>query len=357
MITAMESSELGQMSRHRVDLQAVADAASVHRSTASRALNPTTRHLVAAEAVARIEEAARALGYRRDDLAASLRTGRTNLVGVLLPDIFNPIFAPILQGVETGLSRQGYSALVANAGNDANRQISVAEQLIGRRVDGLILATSAEDDPIVAMCVRQNIPAVLVNRSERAARLPAVVSDDAEGARLAVEHLVALGHRRIGHIAGPQHLSTGIRRLAGFETAMRGFGLEPRAVVTAVAYQRGAGAMAAAELLDKHDISAIVASNDLLALGAYRALAGLGLRCPQDVSIVGYNDMPLVDMVAPPLTTIRIDSVALGERAAALLLDWLGSPVGLEPRPVQIVTRPTLVVRGSTTALFSPPPA
>ena len=106
--------------------------------------------------------------------------------------------------------------------------------------------------------------------------------------------------------------------------------------------------MAAAELLEKHDISAIAAANDLLALGAYRAVAGLGLRCPQDISIVGHNDMPLVDMVSPPLTTIRIDPIALGERAAGLLLDWLGSPSGLEPRPVQIVTRPTLVVRGST---------
>ena len=345
--------ELGP--RVRVDLQAVADAASVHRSTASRALNPATRHLVAAEAVARIEEAARALGYRRDDLAASLRTGRTNLIGVMVPDIINPIFAPILQGVETALARQGYSALVANAGNDPARQLGVAEQLIGRRVDGLILATSAEDDPIVAMCVQQDIPVVLVNRAERAARLPSVVSDDFEGMRLAVEHLFSLGHRRIGHVAGPAHLSTGVRRRAGFEAAMRTLGLEVDAIVTAGAYQRGAGAMAAAELLDSFAVTAIAASNDLLALGAYRAMAGLGLSCPQDVSIVGHNDMPLVDMVAPPLTTIRIDPLALGEKAAALLLDWLGSPPGMEPRAVQLVTKPTLVVRGSTAPPFSPP--
>ena len=113
--------------------------------------------------------------------------------------------------------------------------------------------------------------------------------------------------------------------------------------------------MAAAELLDSFAVTAIAASNDLLALGAYRAMAGLGLSCPQDVSIVGHNDMPLVDMVAPPLTTIRIDPLALGEKAAALLLDWLGSPPGMEPRAVQLVTKPTLVVRGSTAPPFSPP--
>ena len=343
--------------RMRVDLQAVADAASVHRSTASRALNPATRHLVAAEAVARIEEAARALGYRRDDLAASLRTGRSYLIGVMVPDIVNPIFAPILQGVETALAKQGYSALVANAGNDGTRQLAVAEQLIGRRVDGLILATSAEDDPVVAMCVEQDIPAVLVNRAERAARLPSVVSDDFEGMRLAVEHLVSLGHTSIGHLAGPMHLSTGLRRRAGFEAAMKNLGLSCDAIVVASAYQRGAGAMAAAELLDRHPVTAIAASNDLLALGANRALSGMGLSCPQDVSIVGHNDMPLVDMVAPPLTTIRIDPMALGEKAAALLLDWLGSPPGMEPRATQQVTRPTLVTRGSTSAPFTPPAA
>ncbi len=356
-MTSTEPGAAEQGARMRVDLQAVADAASVHRSTASRALNPATRHLVAAEAVARIEEAARALGYRRDDLAASLRTGRSYLIGVMVPDIVNPIFAPILQGVETALAKQGYSALVANAGNDAKRQLSVAEQLIGRRVDGLILATSAEDDPVVAMCVAQDVPAVLVNRSERASRLPSVVSDDFEGMKLAVEHLVSLGHTRIGHLAGPSHLSTGLRRRAGFEAAMKALGLDAGVIVTASAYQRGAGAMAAAELLDRHAVTAIAASNDLLALGAYRALSGMGLSCPRDISIVGHNDMPLVDMVSPPLTTIRIDPTNMGERAAALLLDWLGSPPGMEPRATQQVMRPSLVVRGSTSAPFSPPSA
>ena len=356
-MTSTEPGAAEQGARMRVDLQAVADAASVHRSTASRALNPATRHLVAAEAVARIEEAARALGYRRDDLAASLRTGRSYLIGVMVPDIVNPIFAPILQGVETALAKQGYSALVANAGNDAKRQLSVAEQLIGRRVDGLILATSAEDDPVVAMCVAQDVPAVLVNRSERASRLPSVVSDVFEGMKLAVEHLVSLGHTRIGHLAGPSHLSTGLRRRAGFEAAMKALGLDAGVIVTASAYQRGAGAMAAAELLDRHAVTAIAASNDLLALGAYRALSGMGLSCPRDISIVGHNDMPLVDMVSPPLTTIRIDPTNMGERAAALLLDWLGSPPGMEPRATQQVMRPSLVVRGSTSAPFSPPSA
>jgi LacI family transcriptional regulator len=342
--------------RSRVDLQAVADAASVHRSTASRALNPATRHLVAVGAVARIEAAARQLGYRRDHLAASLRTGRTNLIGVMVPDIINPVFAPILQGIETTLAAAGYSALVANAGNDKPRQIAVAEQLIGRRVDGLILATSGEDDPVVDLCLQAGMQVVLVNRAELVPRVPSVVPDDAEGMRLAVDHLVSLGHRRIGHLAGPAHLSTGALRRAGFEAAMRAAGLPAEAVAEASAYRRSAGALAAVELLHKHpDITAIAASNDLLALGAYRALAAFGMCCPRDMSIIGHNDMPLVDMLAPPLTTIRIDPQGMGEKAAQLLADWLRAPEGQMPQPIAHVTTPDLVVRGSTSALLNPP--
>ncbi len=332
--------------RSKVDLQAVADAAQVHRSTASRALNPATRHLVGAAAILRVQEAAHVLGYRRDALAASLRTGRSMLVGVMVPDIVNPVFAPILQGIETALARCGYSALVANAGNDAQRQRVVAGQLIGHRVDGLILATAAEEDSTVSLALEVPIPIVLVNRAERICRVPSVVSDDGAGMRLAVEHLVAEGHRRIGHLAGPAHLSTGAQRLAGFCAAMREAGLDGCAVVQAQAYRRSAGSLATVELLRKFDVTAIVAANDMLALGAYRAIAALGLRCPDDLSVVGHNDMPLVDQVAPPLTTVRIDPLGLGGRAAGLMVAWLED--GSAPPAMLHVTTPSLVVRGST---------
>lgn len=332
--------------RARVDLQAVADAARVHRSTASRALNPATRHLVGAEAISRIEAAAESLGYRRDSLAASLRTGRTMLVGVMVPDIVNPVFAPILQGIETALAQRGYSALVANAGNDPARQRIVAGHLISHRVDGLILATAADHDPTVSLARDAGIPVILVNRAERISRVPAVISDDHAGMHLAVQHLVSIGHRRIGHIAGPAHLSTGAQRLDGFRAAMQEAGLPADAVVTAPAYRRSAGALATIELLEQHTLTAIVAANDMLALGAYRALAARGLRCPDDISVVGHNDMPLVDQVAPPLTTIRIDPLQLGARAAELMLAWLEHNDA--PPALRHVTLPTLVLRGST---------
>jgi LacI family transcriptional regulator len=332
-------------------LQSVADAAGVHRSTAARALNGATSHLISAEVVARVQEEARRLGYRRDTLAASLRTGRSRLVGVLLPDLANPVFAPILGGIEGELAAHGYSALVAHAPTDQERQIGIVEQLIARRVDGLILATAHRCDPVLTHCLEAGTPVVLVNRAEDHARAPTVVSNDAGGMRLAVEHLVALGHMRIGHLAGPPDLSTGILRRKGFEAAMHGAGLDPSAVVTAESYTREAGCAAASELLDRTDLSAIIAANDLLALGAYQALAARGLACPQDISVVGHNDMPLVDMVDPPLTTVRIDHLAMGEEAARLVIARIED--GLE-EPLVRTTRSRLIVRASTAAPAGP---
>lgn len=328
-------------------LQSVADAAGVHRSTAARALNAATSHLISAEVVTRVQEVARQLGYRRDALAASLRTGRSRLVGVLLPDLANPVFAPILGGIEAELAARGYSALVANAPADADRQIAIVEQLMARRVDGLILATARRSDPVLTHCLEAGTPVVLVNRAESHARAPTVVSDDQDGMRLAVEHLVALGHTRIGHLAGPPDLSTGMLRRQGFEAAMSRAGLDPGIVATAASYTREAGRAAAGELLAQADLSAIIAANDLLALGAYQTLAARGFACPRDVSIVGHNDMPLVDMVDPPLTTVRIDHAAMGGEAARLVIARIED--GLE-EPLVRTTRPQLILRASTTA-------
>jgi LacI family transcriptional regulator len=277
----------------------------------------------------------------------ALRTKRSHLVGIVVPDMANLVFAPILSGVEATLSANGYSALIANAGGEVEQQIEVVDQLIGRRVEGLILATARQDDdPVVNRCLEAGVPAVLVNRAEARSRVPTVISDDVSGMRLAVEHLVGLGHPRIGHLAGPQNLSTGILRLQGFRESMKTAGLDAGAVVAATAYTREAGKVAAAALLDRFEgLTAVAAANDLLALGLYQELASRGLLCPEDISVVGHNDMPLVGMVHPPLTTVRINHHEMGGEAAQLLLDQISSPgAGVVTR----VTTPALIVRGST---------
>jgi LacI family transcriptional regulator len=345
--------DVNETTRLSATLQSVADAAGVHRSTASRALNPAAAHLVAPEVVERIQAEARRLGYRRDVMAAGLRTKRSRLIGIAVPDMANLVFAPILSGIEETLSANGYSALIANAGTDVNRQIEVVDQLIGRRVEGLVLATVQQDnDPVLSRCLEAGVPTVLVNRTEARSRVPSVISDDVSGMRLAVEHLVGLGHRRIGHLAGPQNLSTGLLRLRGFCEAMQAAGLDASAVVSAAAYTREAGKAAAATLLDRFPgLTAIAASNDLLALGLYQELGARGLSCPEDVSVVGHNDMPLMDMVHPPLTSVRIRHQEMGAEAARLLLNQI-SKVGAEI--TTRITVPELVVRGSTKDVGQP---
>ncbi len=324
-------------------LKMVADAAGVHPSTASRALDPARRHLIGDDVLRKIEETARSLGYQRNIAAAALRTGRSGMVGIILPDVANPVFGPILAGVEEALGREGYSAIVANAGGSASKALEAAGRLAARSVDGIVLAAAELDDAVVGFCLESGLPIVLVNRAEAQLRAPTVISDDRAGMALSVRHLRALGHRRIGHLAGPQTVSTGLWRREGFERAM-GEGADAP-VAVASAYDRTAGERAAGELLDRGGLTAIACANDLLALGTLAAARKRGLRCPADLSIVGYNDMPLIDILDPPLTSIRISSEEMGRAAGLRLLRALSGEPGLHDRTV---VQPDLVIRGST---------
>jgi LacI family transcriptional regulator len=296
------------------------------------------QHLVAPEVARRIRAVAAALGYQPNVTAAGLRTGRSGLIGVLAPDIADPGFPPILSGITEVLGAAGYATIVVDVGTDSSRELALVDKLIARGVDGLVLATVTLNDPVVGHCLAASLPVVLVNRADRERRLPAVVTDDEAGMRLAVEHLVGLGHFSIGHIAGPQAVSTGALRLAA----------ENIAVESARGYTRAEGRLAALRLLDRRSApTAIVAANDLLALGIYDALRERGLRCPADLSVVGHNDMPYVDMLSPPLTTVRIAQRSMGNEAARLLLDAIADP---SARRQRLVLEPVLIVRASTAA-------
>jgi LacI family transcriptional regulator len=332
----------------RPTIKDVASRCGVHPSTVSRALSPAMSHLVAPEVAKRIRAAVAALGYQPNVTAAGLRTGRSGLIGVLAPDIADPGFPPVLSGVTETLGAEGYATIVVDVGPDPSRQQALVDKLIARGVDGLVLATVTLNDPVVGHCLAASIPVVLVNRSDAGRKLPAVVTDDEAGMRLAVEHLAALGHIRIGHIAGPQHVSTGALRRAGFRAAAIQAGLPAQDIMieTARAYTREQGRLAALRLLDrKLAPTAIAAANDLLALGIYDALGVRGLRCPLDVSVVGHNDMPYVDMLSPPLTTVRIAQRSIGNQAARLLLDQIAEP---SARRERVVLEPRLIVRRST---------
>ncbi len=334
----------------RPTLQQVADAAGVHRSTASRALNPAAATVLTDDVVSRVKEFALKLGYRRDLIASSMRNNQTRLVGILVPDLANPLFAPILGGAEAVLAAHGYAVLVANAyDGKTEATIALVDDLMARRAEGLILGTASDDDKVLQHCLELGLPTVLVNRGDAKARFSAATPDDFEGMRLSVRHLISLGHTRIAHLAGPQNVSTGRLRFLGFQEEMRRAGLDAGAVLAADAYTRAAGRQTAGELLDHNaGITAIAAANDLLALGAYEALKARHLSCPGDVSVSGHNDMALVDLVQPPLTTVRILHDQIGREGARLLLAQLNAP---EAPVTQLMTAPELIIRTSTRAI------
>jgi len=322
--------------------------AKVHPGTVSRALNADTRSLVNEETAERVLRAAEELGYRPNPIARGLKTNRSYTIGVLIPDITNPLFPPILRGIEDRLGEAGYTSLIVNTDNDADRERSHIEAMRARQVDGFISATARLDRELLAEAAAAGKPLVLVNRSLEDGSAPAVTVDDALGIRLAVEHIADLGHTRIGHVSGPQNLSTGHRRYLGFVEAMTDAGLEVRSEYVRFSkwFTEDEGARVCAELLDAAgDLTAIVAANDLLALGCYDTLEERGLRCPEDVSIVGFNDMPFVDRLRPPLTTVRVPQREIGTVAADLMLQRLTDDAD---GANEILLGPTLVVRGST---------
>jgi LacI family transcriptional regulator len=331
-------------------LRDVARLAAVHPGTVSRALNPETRRLVNDDTARRVIEAAAALDYRPNPIARGLKTNRSYTIGVLVPDLTNPLFPPIVRGIQDRLEQAGYTPLIANTDNDHERERNDFEAMRARQVDGVITATARLDHGVLDEMAAAGMPIVLVNRRLEDGALPSATADDHEGARLAVAHLAALGHTRIAHLGGPQEVSTGHSRYEGFVAGMATAGLEvdPRLVRFGAAFTEPEGERLCGQLVaGGGQPTAIVAGNDLMALGCYDVFAARGIRCPQDVSVVGFNDMPFSARFNPPLTTIRIPHYEIGSAAAELLLERLQLP---DTPARHVVLRPSLVIRESAGA-------
>jgi LacI family transcriptional regulator len=329
-------------------LRDVAQMAGVHPATASRALNPQTRPLVNADTARKVLRAAESIGYQPNPIARSLKTARSSTVGLVIPDLTNPLFPPIVRGIEDVLAPVGYSAWIVNTDNDPAREETQVESLRSRQVEGLIIATARREHPLLVRLHRMGVRMVLVNRRVDGLELPSVTADDDAGISMAVTHLAALGHTRIAHLAGPQQTSTGVARARAFRHAVRDLGLDddPALIVECGYWSETEGAQALRRLLDAGTrCTAVVAGNDLIALGCYDVFAERGMRCPDDLSVVGFNDMPFLDKMNPPLTTVSIPHYELGSEAGRLLLDTIDDP---ERVPRSVLLTPSLVVRAST---------
>ncbi len=331
-------------------LRDVAREAGVHPATASRALNPATRSLVNGETVTRVQRVAESLGYRPNPIARSLKTSRSATVGLVIPDLTNPLFPPIVRGIEDVLAPAHYNAWLVNTDNDPDREDSLVDSLRSRQVEGLIVATARLQHPLLDRLLAEGVRMVLINRRTASGSIPSVTADDANGIDTAVAHLARLGHRRIAHLAGPQDTSTGVVRRRAFLQAVRDHGLadEPGLVSDCASWTEDEGARALRELLDAgREFTAVVAGNDLLALGCYDVFHERGISCPEDLSVIGFNDMPYLDKLRPPLTSVRVPHYEVGAEAARMLLEGLTDPAR---HPRSILLPITLVERASTAA-------
>ena len=338
-----------RMRNRPVTIKDVAAAANVHASTVSRVLNPETRSMVSTEVAEKVLEVARKLGYLRNPLASGLRTRRSHTVGVLIPDLTNPVFPPIIRGIERALAMHGYVAVLADSGNSTKNKQALTESLLARQIDGLILATAHRKDSLVEKCLDFGIPLVLVNRTVDKHNVAAVINDDELGIKLAFDHLVSLGHRRIAFVGGPQNTSTAHDRYRAFMKLARKAGLGPdRALIAnSNAFTEEAGRASMNRILERHPepFTAVITANDLLALGCLDAFGDWGLRCPADVSLTGFNYMRFMDRLKPRLTTIEIPHDELGVQAALLLLERINRR---ETPPETIRLEPHLVIGKST---------
>jgi LacI family transcriptional regulator len=331
-----------------VTIKDVAKAAEVNPSTVSKALRGLAGK-VSPETRRRIEQVANELGYRHNAVAATLRTRKSNLIGIIVPDLANPLFGPILQGIETQLREAGWMSVIVQMPHDAAARREVVMALATRQVAGLVITSAETDDPMLDAAQKVGLPVVLVNRGLDERRYSSVVNDDQESLTLVVRHLFELGHRRLAHLAGPASSSTGRARKEAFVALVARLRGVRGVVIDTPAFTREAGFQATQRLLARRGQrpTAIFAANDLLAVGALDALHRAGLRVPRDISVVGHNDMPLVDMMSPPLTTVRIPIDRMSHHAALLLIEHLKNA---QLVPMQRVLTPVLVVRQSTAA-------
>jgi len=323
----------------------VAQAAGVSIATVSAFLNGTSN--VSRELTQRIEAAIREIGYERNAIARSLKTGATRTIGLTVADIRNPFFTDVVATIQQVLNKAGYAVMLCSNEEDTEKQDEQIKLLLDRMVDGLIIAPAGEDEIMKRLVTSTRKPVVLLDRVCDGLDIDAVILDNARAVEDATNYLLGLGHRRIGYISGPPGTSTGRDRLTGYRAALdaAGVGYSPE-LVREGNFREADGYRAAMELLTLPDRpTAIFSANNLMVIGAMRAIRDMGFSCPTDISVASMDDFAWADVFSPRLTTIAQPVEAIGEQAARLLLERLQGKAPAEPR--RLVLHGRLMVRNS----------
>lgn len=322
----------------------VARKAGVSVSAVSRVFNPGRS--ASSTMATRVMKAAQELDYRPNLLARSLSVGRTRMIGLVVPYLYNQYYAEVLEGLSVALQAEGYHVLVFVVPKTAISIDQVVDDLLNYRVDGLIVASVAISSQLAERCTEAGVPVLLFNRIEDHQNFPSVTSDNLGGGRMAGEHLLELGHRRIGYIAGWEGASTQRDREAGFVEALAKGGVQLVAR-GAGNYVREDACDAAQAMFDRSDHpTAVFVANDFMAFAVLDKLRhGLGLRVPEDVSVMGYGDIAMAAWPAYALTTVRQPTAKMVKRSVDLLLKMVGEP---DDSATSVVLKSTLIKRATT---------
>jgi DNA-binding LacI/PurR family transcriptional regulator len=334
------------LARQGVTIREVATRAGVSMSTVSRVLGGRTVRPRGGTAEA-VATAVRDLDYRADLVARSMRTGSTAAIGVVVDNLLDPVFPGLVSAIADTVSQAGYAILLGTAPHGPEQAAREIEEMLGRRVDGIIIACSWPSDSLGAAKARLAVPVVLTNTDGPGGDLPQFGTDNIGGARLAMEHLLALGHRRVAYVGSPSGAPFDTLRLEGMRSAMRHAGVDPgRLEVIDGDGSTAAGMRAVGRLLETH-ATAVACYNDLTAIGAMRGLHVAGRSVPHDVSVIGFDDVAEASWMQPALTTVHQASREMGRLAAECLVRRLrdGDGPTVEP-PIRLPM--TLRVREST---------
>lgn len=327
-----------------VTIKDIAEKLNISYATVSRALN--NRPEVKEETRQKVLDAARKMGYRPNRIARSLVTRRSQCLGLIVPDIMNPFFAELAHGVDEAAAKRGYSVYLCNTHWNEKKELTYLNLLDGRQTDGIILASARDEGTNVKKFIERKMPLVVVNSLFREFDCHQVMIDNIRGGYLATDHLLRLGHRSIGFIGGLEHVKATIDRLEGLKLALGEKGLEiDEQLISFGAYTWESGFSRTKALLDGGKRpSAIFAANDIVALGVMQAAEESGLKIPEELAIVGFDDIAFSAYPKVRLTTVSQEKKHLGACAVEIILKQLSGRFAFTEKE-RIVLQPDLVVR------------
>lgn len=333
--------------RMRITIKEVAAIAGVTPAVVSRIINNDPEFTVLESTKARVYDAVTKTGYKPNPMARGLRKNRTGMVGLIIVDFTNPFYGKLIRAIQDSVEREGYACLVSENMEDNIRTRKLVDLYLERQMEGLILCTATENDPVIDYLESINEKYILATRRALNSKAPYVGFDNEKGMRDAMEYLIALGHRRIGHITGFMDTVAAHERLNGYMAVLQEYSIPHREdYIVYGDWMVGNAQKRVQDLLRLPDPpTAIIACNDVVAISALNTIHEMGLRVPEDISLIGFNNIPESANTFPPLTTIDSPTEILGQHAARLLLKVMSSD-SVEATTQIIDTK--LIIRGST---------